>query len=311
MRLVFCGTPAHAVPSLALLASKRPEWEIALVLTQPDAPRGRGRHVEPSPVKAAAERLSLPIETPAKLVAADVRARLEALRPDVIAVVAYGKIFRPWLLELPRLGCVNVHFSLLPRWRGVAPVAWSILAGDARTGVSTMRMDVGVDTGPLLLDRIVPIGPSDTCGALTERLGEVGAPLLVETIERLVAGTLAPRAQDDAGATIARALTKEDGRLDWTRSAVELARRVRALDPWPGTFTTFRGEPLKILCATSREGAARPGELVLGGEFPACGTGAGLLLLEEVQAAGKKRVDGASWLRGLRPAEGEVFGEPS
>ncbi len=309
MRLVFCGTPAHAVPSLEALAAKRPSWEIALVLSQPDRGRGRGRRVLPSPVKEAAVRLGLAVETPEKLTTAEMKARLAALRPDVVAVVAYGKIFRPWLLELPRFGCVNVHFSLLPRHRGVAPVARAILAGDVETGVTTMGMDPGVDTGPVYLQRRAAIAPRETCGALTPRLGALGAPLLVETIERVAAGTLAPAPQDETLATTAPALTKEDGRVDWGRPAEEIARRVRALEPWPGAFTTLRGEPFKIGRARAAPGEAPPGAFVVVEGKPAIGTGEGILLLEEVQAAGRNRVDGAAWMRGAHPREGERFGE--
>jgi methionyl-tRNA formyltransferase len=309
MRILFCGTPESAVPSLRAIAARRPEWEIPLVLSQPDRGRGRGLHVEASPVKAEAERLGLAVATPERLKDVAVRARLEEIRPDLVAVVAYGKIFRPWLLELPRLGCVNLHFSLLPRHRGVAPVAWAILDGDARTGVSTMRMDEGVDTGPAFLMRETEVRADDTCGTLTARLAEIGAPLLVETIERLAAGTIEAAAQDSARATIARKLEKEDGRIDWSLPAAAIERRVRAMDPWPGAFTGFRGSPLKIHGAGVRAGTIAPGRIVVEGATPLVGTGDGVLELRAVQAAGKSRVSGAEWLRGARIQDGEMLGD--
>jgi methionyl-tRNA formyltransferase len=309
MRIVFCGTPESAVPSLRAIAERRPEWSIPLVLTQPDRGRGRGLRVEPSPVKAEATRLGIEVATPEKLGEAPTRARLEELRPDAIAVVAYGKIFRPWLLELPRWGCVNLHFSLLPRHRGVAPVAWAILSGDERTGVTTMRMDQGVDTGPAYLTAEVAIGSEDTCGALTERLARIGAPLLVETLDRLARGTIEAHAQDAANATHARRLEKEDGRIAWTEPALEIARRIRALDPWPGAFTTLRREPLKIHRAAPRDGEGRPGRIAIAQGRPLVGTGRGLLELIEVQAAGKSRMPAEDWLRGARITGGEVLGD--
>ena len=307
MRVLFCGTPDSAVPSLRAIAALRPAWEVPLVLTQPDRGSGRGRVVSSSPVKKEAERLGLPVETPERLV--DLRERIRTLQPDAIAVVAYGKIFREWLLELPRYGCVNVHFSLLPRHRGMAPVAWSILQGDARTGVCTMRMDRGVDTGPVYLSREMAIDPKDTTGSLTAKLAELGAGLLVETLQRLDAGTISAKAQDESLATHAAGIEKEHGRIDWSRPAIEIERKVRALDPWPNAFTTFRGEPLKVMRASVVPGTLPPGALEIRSAVPVCGTGEGILVLDEVQAAGKKRIDGKEWVRGARPQPNERLGE--
>jgi methionyl-tRNA formyltransferase len=308
MRIVFCGTPESAVPSLRALAAVR-EWRIAAVVTQPDRPRGRGQREEPGPVRRAAEELGARVLAPEK--PKHVRPELEALRPDVAVVVAYGHILRPWFLELPRLGCINVHFSVLPRHRGVAPVAWAILSGDAETGVSTMRLDEGVDTGPVYLTERIPIDDEDTAGTLTERLAVVGAELLVRTLRGIAAGALSPAAQDDAAATYARKLTKEDGRIDWSRTAPEIARTVRGLSPWPGAHTAWRGGALKIHRARAAPGELPPGALRLDGRRVTAGTGAGVLELVEVQPEGKSRMEGSAWWRGARPASGESLGTPT
>jgi methionyl-tRNA formyltransferase len=305
VRLVFCGTPDIAVPSLAALA-ERPGWEIAAVLTQPDRPAGRGRTPRPSPVSVAAAECGLRTLTPERL--KDVRPLLEELAPDAIAVVAYGHIFRRWLLELPRLGCVNVHFSLLPRHRGVAPVQWAILEGDSETGVTTMCMDRGVDTGPVLLTERVPILPEDTAGSLLAKLATVGGPLLARSIEELASGRLVPQAQPEEGATYARRLEKEDGRIDWTHPAEEIGRRVRGLSPWPGAFTTWRGEVLKVHTARPVVASLAPGRLACEGRRVMAGTGDGALELMTVQAQGKARMEGEAWWRGARPEPGERLG---
>lgn len=303
MRIVFCGTPDSAVPSLRVLAAGGDE--VVAVLTQPDRPAGRGRRPAPSPVRRAAEELGLPVLTPDK--PKHVRAELEAMRPDVIAVVAYGHIFRRWILELPPLGCVNVHFSLLPRHRGVAPVAWAILSGDRETGVATMRMDRGVDTGPVYLTERTVIGDDDTTGTLTERLAEMGAPLLARTLAELAAGRLEAVPQDESRATYARRLEKEDGRIDWTRPAVEIERRIRGLSPWPGAFAGWRDGTLKVHRARVRPGEAAPGALRIRDGRPEVGTGEGVLELVEVQPEGRGRMEGEAWLRGARPRDGEAF----
>jgi methionyl-tRNA formyltransferase len=257
-------------------------------------------------VRRAAEELALPVLAPEKPKL--VRAELEALRPDAVVVVAYGHILRPWFLDLPRLGCVNLHFSILPRHRGVAPVAWAILSGDRETGVSTMRLDAGVDTGPVYLTERTAIGGDDTTGTLTERLAAIGAPLLVRTLEGIAAGTLAPSAQDETAATYARKLTKEDGRIDWSRPAEELARTVRGLSPWPGAFTGWRGGVLKIHRARAAAGAMEPGALRLVHGRVTAGTSRGVLELVELQPEGKARMEAEAWWRGARPETGETLG---
>jgi methionyl-tRNA formyltransferase len=314
LRIVFCGTPESAVPSLRAIAARAPEWRVVAAMTQPDRPAGRGRKASPSPVRRAAEEAGIPVLTPEK--PRHARAELEELAPDVIAVVAYGHIFRRWLLELPPLGCINVHFSLLPRHRGVAPVTWAILEGDAETGVTTMRMDRGVDTGAALLTERTAIRPDDTTGTLTARLAELGAPLLVRTLEGVAAGTIPDAPQPERGATYAPALAREDGRIDWSLRAVDLERRVRALAPWPGTFTVWRGRRLKLIAARpapagSPAPAPAAGEIVVAGGRPLAGTGEGALELVTVQPEGKPAMEGEAWVRGARPQPGESFVDPA
>lgn len=302
MRVVFCGTPAVALPSLAAVAS---DCEVLAVLTQPDRPAGRGLAPRPSPVKEGALARGLRVLDPPR--PKDVRGTLEDLRPDAIIVVAYGHIFRPWLLSLPAYGCVNVHFSLLPRHRGAAPVAWAILEGDAETGVSIMRLDPGVDTGPVWSAERMPVRPDDTQSSLGARLAEAGAALLARTLPRIAAGE-APVPQPGQGATHARMLEPEDGRVDWTRPAAEIERRVRGLTPWPGAFTTWRGRLLKIRGAAVEVGSLPPGRLALDRGRVLAGTGAGVLVLATVQPDGKPAMSGEAWARGARPAPGATLG---
>lgn len=304
MRVVFCGTPRIAIPSLQASASGG--REVVAVLTQPDRRAGRGLHTKPSPVKEAALRAGLRVLDPEK--PREVRTLLEELRPDAIVVVAYGHIFRPWLLGLPPLGCVNLHFSLLPRHRGPAPLAWAILAGDAETGVTTMRMDEGVDTGPIFLQQRVPIRADDTQESLGARLADVGAPLLARTLEGLETGSVVATPQPDAGATHARLLAAEDGRIDWTRTATETDRHVRGLAPWPGAFTTWRGKRLGIHTVVVREGELAPGRLRVERARVLVGSGAGTIELAMVQQEGKPAMEGGAWARGARPADGEALG---
>lgn len=309
MRLVFAGTPDIAIPSLRAIAA-REDWTIEAVLSQPDRPAGRGREPRPSPVKEAALELGLDVHTPERL--KDIRPWLTELAPDAIAVVAYGHIFRRWLLELPPLGCVNLHFSLLPRHRGVAPVQWAIWEGDARSGVATMKMDRGVDTGDILHLEPVTIGETETAGELLHRLAAVGGPLLARTLDELQRGVLEATPQPTDGVSYARRLEKEDGRVMWTQSAVEIDRQVRALSPWPGAFTTWREQPLKL--HEVRPGAARelaPGQLELEDHRVFVGTGDGALELLVVQAQGKARTDAAAWARGARPEAGDRLGASS
>jgi methionyl-tRNA formyltransferase len=300
MRVVFMGTPAAAVPTLRALAN---EHDVVAVYTRPDKPRGRGLQVESSPVKLAAEDLSLEIIQPRRL--RKEAERLAGFTPDAIVVVAYGAILPADVLAAPKLGCVNVHFSLLPRWRGAAPVERAILTGDAQTGVTTMLMDEGLDTGPILLTETVDIGPDDTSGSMRQRLAMIGAPLLVRTLDELGAGTITPQAQAGDGATYADKIEADEAELDPSASsAVELERKVRAFDPAPGTFLPFRGKRLKVWKASVEEGDGERGTFVDG----AVQTPAQRLRLLEVQPEGKRRMSGADFMRGYRPKDGEPIG---
>ena len=292
------GSPRFAVPTLKLLAAQYP---IAGVVTQPDRPAGRGRNVLPPPVKEAALLLGLPVIQPEKIRLPDAMSRLQDWAPDLIIVAAFGQILRPAVLDLPRYGCLNVHGSLLPRWRGAAPVQAAILAGDSQTGITIMKMDPGVDTGPLLSQRGIAISPTETGGTLFDRLAPLGAELLLETLPRYLDGELIPQPQPHEGVTYAPMLKKEDGLLDLSLPALSLERRVRAFQPWPGTWFAWNGTPLKVLRAstTSQKSPGVGMRLTINGS-PAIGTGDGILILEVVQPAGKKPMSGQAFLAGAR-----------
>lgn len=291
-RLVFMGSPAFAVPSLRALAGS-----VVGVVTQPDRPAGRGRAPAPCAVKQTALDLGLPILQPEKM--RDVLDQLRAWRPELIVVAAFGKILRPYVLELPPLGCLNAHASLLPRHRGAAPIPAALLAGDAETGITLMKMDAGLDTGPILIRRPTPILPTDTAAALTVRLAALAAELLRDSLSDVVAGNLRPIPQDETLATYAPQLKKEDGLLHFTESAAALERRVRAMSDWPGAFVNYNGAPLKILRAhVRRDRVATQGRVIKVDGQPAIGTPEGALALDEIQPAGKKPMSGASFLNG-------------
>ena len=300
-RIVYFGTPDFAVPPLAALIAAG--FPVPLVVTQPDRPVGRHAALRPSAVAAWAAANGLPLEKPERLRGnAALLERLAAARPAAIAVAAYGRIFPPELLVLPPLGCVNVHASLLPRHRGASPVQAAILAGDSETGVATMRMEEGLDTGPVYLERRVPIGERETAGELSARLAGIGGALLVETLRGLEAGTLSPRPQR-GDPSLCRPIRREDAAADWTRPADELSRRLRAFTPWPGLFTFFEGERVKILAArpASTGGKGEPGDLTLdGGELVASAGGGTALILERLQRAGRNPVTGAEFARSVR-----------
>ena len=303
MRVVFAGTPPFAATALeAILAAGH---EVPLVLTQPDRPAGRGLKLKPSAVAQAATRHAIPLDKPPTLKAADALDRLRAARPDVMVVAAYGLILPPVALQIPPHGCLNIHASLLPRWRGAAPIQRALLEGDSVTGVCIMQMESGLDTGPVLLDRTVEIGPRETAGTLIGTLAQVGGELIVAALGRL--DELTPHAQDDAKATYAAKISKAEARLDWSRSAEELARSVRAFDPVPGAEALVAGETLKVWSAEPvRDVQGTPGSILRaeGGELVvACGSGA--LRLMELQRAGGRKMAVAEFLRGrdLRAAE--------
>jgi methionyl-tRNA formyltransferase len=255
-----------------------------------------------------AEELGLPVIQPARLKEPAALEQLAAWQPDLIVVAAFGQILRPAVLDLPRYGCINVHASLLPRWRGAAPIVAAILEGDEQTGVTIMRMDPGVDTGPLLSQQATPIHPDDTAGSLSQRLAVLGAELLVETLPGYLSGELEPQPQDDSRATYAPMLKKEDGQLDFSQPAARLERRVHAFNPWPGAFTTWQGQPLKVHQARAlEEPSPGLGQTVVYGGLPAVGTGSGLLILDEVQPAGRRPMPGTVFLNGARGWGKEVL----
>jgi methionyl-tRNA formyltransferase len=298
LRIVFMGSPEFALPALNALAEN---YRVEGVVTQPDRPAGRGRELTPPAVKILAQEHNLPIIQPAKLRELEAMEQLRSWNPEVIVVAAFGQILRSDVLDLPPHGCVNVHASLLPRWRGAAPIQAAILHGDDETGITIMKMDPGLDTGPILSQQAIPITPKDTAGRLSPRLAELGAQLLLKTLPGYVSGEIQPQPQDDSLATYAPMLKKSDGELDFFEPAEDLARRVRAFNPWPGTFFLWQGERLKVHQAHAVEAPTpRPGETVIYDDLPAAGTGDGLLVLEVVQPAGKKPMAGDVFLHGAR-----------
>lgn len=306
LKLVFCGTPQFAVPTLqAMLTAGH---EVALVVSQPDRPAGRDRRLSAPPVKQAALAAGLAVTQPEKIRNnIELRAQLEAIAPDAIVVVAYGRILPPWMLALPRLGCINLHASLLPKYRGAAPIQWAVAMGDASTGNTTMLLEEGLDTGPILLQQTIEIGPKQTAIDLFPILASAGAPLVIETLAGLVNGTVQPEPQDHEGATYAPLLGREDGRMDFaSRSATELFNRWRGFQPWPGAFTVLNGKKLivhRIAIAhesyAGRLGFAEPGWILVeqGRLLAACAENTWLEFLE-VQLEGKKRLDADEFLRG-------------
>jgi len=297
--LVFMGSPDFALPGLRALAGHH---TVVGVVTQPDRASGRGRAIKSPPVKLLAQELEIPVIQPEKLRAPEAIEQLRAWKPDLIVVAAFGQILRKDVLDLPPHGCINVHASLLPRWRGAAPINAAILHGDEETGVTIMKMDAGLDTGPMLAQRAIRLTREDTAGSVTESLSHLGADLLIETLPDYLSGKLAPVPQPEEGMTYAPMLKKEEGRLDFTRPAEELERRVRAFNPWPGAFMDFDGALLKIhrAHAVAKGGETEAGQRLVHEDQPAVGAGGGLLILDEVQPAGKKSMSGKSFLAGAR-----------
>ncbi len=309
VRIVFMGSPDFALPSLRALAcsgnTQTCLTEVVGVVTQPDRAAGRGHEVKPPAVKRLALELGLPCIQPAKLRQPEAMEQLRAWAPDLIVVAAFGQILRSEVLGLPRFGCINVHASLLPRWRGAAPINAAILQGDEETGVTIMKMDEGLDTGPILSQRVLRIAPHETAASLSDKLSTLGADLLLETLPDYLAGEIVPRPQPEQDVTYAPLLKKEDARLNFDRPAEELARQVRAYYPWPGAFMDWQGVPLKIHKThaepVSSSVAQSPGTRTVIGGYPAVVAGDTMpLVLDEVQPAGKKPMSGKAFLAGAR-----------
>jgi methionyl-tRNA formyltransferase len=302
MRVVCMGTPDFSVPVLDALVGAG--HQIACVYCQPPRPAGRGKKDRPSPVQARAEALGLSVRHPVSLKGAEAQAEFAALDADVAVVVAYGLILPQPVLDAPRLGCLNIHASLLPRWRGAAPIHRAIMAGDAQTGVCIMRMEAGLDTGPVLLRKETAIGPEETTGELHDRLSALGAGAIVEALDRL--DMLTPQVQPEAGVTYAQKIDKAEARIDWSRDAEEIDRTIRGLSPFPGAWTMAGGRRVKLLRSGLAEGTGAPGEVLAEGKI-ACGTGA--ILLRQVQPEGKGPMSAEEWLRGARLPVGSRLGE--
>lgn len=307
LNLVFCGTPQFAVPTLEKLVSAG--FSVGLVVTQPDRPRGRKLELSSSPVKARAVQLGLRITQPETIKNnEEFRALLKEINPDAIIVVGYGRIIPQWMLELPGLAYINLHASLLPKYRGAAPIQWAIANGEAATGVTTMLINAGLDTGDILLQQEVSIAPDDTAESLSPRLAGIGAELMVTTLRGLLDGTIQPQPQDNEQATLAPILRKEDGRIDFHRSPEEILNRLRGFQPWPGAFTNFRGKNLNVWTAKPVSCSLPEGKLSLESDrlLVGCGNNSSLELLE-VQPEGKKRMSTRDFIHGYHPVTGERF----
>jgi methionyl-tRNA formyltransferase len=315
MLLVFCGTPRFAVPTLEKLVEAG--HSVPLVVTQPDRPRGRGMDVAVSPVKDAATRLGIVVVQPGTIKNnAEFRSQLAAIRPDAIIVVGYGRIIPQWMIDLPRLGNLNLHASLLPKYRGAAPIQWAIANGESVTGVTTMRIDAGLDTGDILMQREIAIGLEDTAETLGSKLASIGAGLMVESLRGVETGQVRPTPQDHAQATVAPILNKEDGRMDFSRSATYLFNRLRGFQPWPGAFTTFRGKTLQVHRAQPWQPAVTftAGEVAVEGTHLLVGCGRDkdhdtALELIEIQPEGKRRMSAQEFINGYRPKSGDHLGQ--
>ena len=307
MELIFCGTPQFAVPTLEKLVES---FNVRLVVTQPDRPKGRRLELVASPVKQSALELSLPIYQPEKIKTnEELQTKLEEISPDAIIVVGYGRIVPSWMLQLPEFGNINLHASLLPKYRGAAPIQWAIANGESVTGVTTMRIDEGLDTGDILLQRELSISEDATAEALAAKLATIGADLMIETLMGLQTGTIHPQRQDNAQATLAPILKKEDGRIDFSRRAQEIYNRFRGFQPWPGAFTSFRRRGLNITAMKPASEQTPPTQLLLKGDqlFVGCGNDSAIELLE-LQPEGKKRMSARDFVHGYRPQTMENLG---
>jgi methionyl-tRNA formyltransferase len=311
LKIVFCGTPAFALPTLRHLIAQ-PDFQVEGVITQPDRPRGRGQQTASSPVKDAAIEAGIYVYQPEKIKSESAHDYFKRVAPDVVVIIAYGQIIPASLIAIPRLGWINLHASLLPKYRGAAPINWAIVNGETRTGLTTMRIDAGLDTGPMLLKHETSIGPGETVPELTARLAEAGARLMAETLRKLERGEIVPAPQDNSQATLAPPLKKEDGRIDWFLPAPKIYNRIRGLQPWPGAFTKFRGatcriwgKPLRPVAAGGAPGIILPtqedGLLVI------CG-GATVLHVEHIQLEGRNRITDREFMNGAKIVPGEKFG---
>jgi methionyl-tRNA formyltransferase len=309
MDLVFCGTPLFAVPTLEKLVAAG--FRVKLVATQPDRPSGRGMQLAASPVKQTALVLDLPIVQPEKIKNNDeFRAQLESIAPEAIIVVGYGRIIPQWMIDLPKLGNLNLHASQLPKYRGAAPIQWAIATGESVTGVTTMRIDAGLDTGDILLQSEERILPEDTALTLAPRLAQMGAELMIATLAGLKNGTIAPRPQDDTKATLAPILKREDGLIDFSRSAVDAWNRLRGFQPWPGAFTSFRGKMLHIHAAVPvTKVSIAPAHFAIDNDRLLLGFAHGTALeVQELQVEGKKRMSAHDFINGYQPRSDEILG---
>ena len=309
LRLVFCGTPAFAVPAFEKLVSL-PQFEVLAVYTQPDRPRGRGHEISFSPIKEAALRANIAVRQPARIRLPEVEQELRSFSPDAIVIIAYGQIIPARLLDIPRFGWINLHASLLPKYRGAAPINWAIANGETVTGNTTMRIDAGMDTGDMLLQQELSIGGDETAPELSERLAHSGSALIVETLLGLQAEQIVPRAQNHVAATLAPILKREDGQIDWQRTAHETYNRMRAFTPWPGAYSEFRGQLCHLSgrpASKSISGAA-PGDILFDGSgiFVACGGATGLEL-SHVKREGRKQISAREFAHGARLLPGERF----
>ena len=308
MRIIFMGTPEFACPTLRALIERGEQ--VVAVVTQPDRPKGRGQQTLPPPVKVLAERHGIPVLQPVKVRLPESIEEIRALEPDLIVVVAFGQILPKALLDIPKKGCINVHASLLPRYRGAAPLNWCIVNGETETGVTTMMMDVGLDTGDMLLKRATPIDPDEDTQSLHDRMSQLGAELLGETLERLAAGDLVPEKQDDSLTCYAPMMKKEDGLIDWSRDAQSIKNQVRGMTPWPGAYSTLDEKLLKVYRVQTGSGSGAPGEIVsVGRDGVEVACGAGSLLIRELQLEGKKRLSAADFLAGYKLQPGALLGK--
>jgi methionyl-tRNA formyltransferase len=311
LTIIFCGTPAFARPSLRDLIDQ-PDFQIAGVVTQPDRPRGRGKEVASSPVKDAAAAAGIPVYQPQKIRAEESYEYFRNAEPDAVVIIAYGQIIPARLIEIPRLGWINLHGSLLPKYRGAAPIHWAVASGETRTGLTTMRIDAGLDTGPMLLKHETEIAPDETAPELYARLAEAGAALIVKTLRGLASGTITPTPQDNSHATLAPPLKKEDGRINWSLPAQTIYNRIRGFQPWPGAFTTFRGKQ----CAIWGKPAPRQSVLIStpgtirtnGGDVDVTCAEETALRLEFVQLEGRNKISAREFANGARLQSNERFG---